>query len=277
MDTEGARAEELRGGINRVVRLRGTVVRPMGRHSAAVHEVLRHLERVGFVGAPRLLTVDQENRTETVSFLEGEVADYPLPQTFTTDKAMRSAAQLLRKLHDALATFTIPAGVDWWLPAVEPGEIVVHGDFAPYNCVLQNGTITGVFDFDTAHPAHRLWDVGYAAYRWVPLVAPSNPDGYGSIESQIRRLPEFCEAYGISELGPVIDNARLRLLVMVKSMRQHAADGHTAFQQHLRDGHDALYLRAIDYLEANRAVLIGERPRGAPVAPVVEHLSLNTM
>ena len=45
---------------------------------------------------------------------------------------------------------------------------------------------------------------------------------------------------------------------MVDSMRQLAADGHPAFQQHLRDGHDTLYLRDVDYLEANRALLIGE-------------------
>jgi aminoglycoside phosphotransferase (APT) family kinase protein len=261
MDSEEPPPTELSGGVNRVVRRAGTVVRPTGPHSAAVHQVLQHLERVGFVGAPKLLAVDRagENPTETVSFLEGDVADYPLPETFTTDRAMRSAAQLLRKLHDALATFVIPAEADWWLPAVEPAELIVHGDFAPYNCVLQDGAVVGVFDFDTAHPAHRLWDVGYAAYRWVPLVAPSNPDGFGTIESQIRRLPEFCAAYGTSDVGGVIDNARRRLLVMVDSMRQLAAAGHAAFQQHLRDGHDVLYLRDVDYLEANRALLIGER------------------
>ena len=43
-------------------------------------------------------------------------------------------------------------------------------------------------------------------------------------------------------------------------MRQLAADGHAALQQHLREGHDALYLRDVDYLETNRALLIGERP-----------------
>jgi Phosphotransferase enzyme family len=258
MDTGSDQSEELTGGVNRVVRVGGTVIRPMGPHSPAVHQVLAHLERVGFVGVPRLIATDNELQTETVSFLDGEVADYPLPPTFTSDGAMLSAALLLRQLHDALETFDIPRGVEWWLPPIEPGEIVVHGDFAPYNCVIVDGRVTGVFDFDTAHPAHRLWDVGYAAYRWVPLVAPTNPDGFGSIESQIRRLPEFCAAYGTSDLGAVVDNARLRLLAMVDSMRELAARGHTAFQQHLRDGHDALYLRDVAYLEEHRSLLIGE-------------------
>lgn len=100
--------EELRGGVNKVVRRGGTVVRPMGRHSCAVHQVLVHLEDVGFDGAPRLLTVDDNAQTETLTYLEGDVADYPLPTAFTSDAAMRSAAQLLRRLHDAMDTFTVP-------------------------------------------------------------------------------------------------------------------------------------------------------------------------
>jgi len=100
--------------------------------------------------------------------------------------------------------------------------------------------------------------VGYAAYRWVPLVAPSNPDGFGTLESQMRRLPEFCDAYGTSDLGAVVDNAHGRLLAMVDNMRDLAARGHTAFQQHLRDGHDTLYLRDVAYLEENRSMLLGE-------------------
>ena len=49
------------------------------------------------------------------------------------------------------------------MPPVEPAEIVIHGDFARYNCVLQDGNVAGVFDFDTAHPAYRLWDVAALA------------------------------------------------------------------------------------------------------------------
>jgi hypothetical protein len=248
----------MQGGVNEVVRIDDTVVRPTGQHSEGVHLVLKHLERVGFSGAPQLIAVDAELRTETLTFLHGETANYPLPSSFTSDTALVSAAELLRELHDALASFPIPAGVDWWLPPVEPAELVVHGDFAPYNCVVNNGRVTGVFDFDTAHPAPRLWDIGYAAYRWVPLVAPTNPDGFGTIESQIRRLRMFGAAYGTSDLGEVVEYARLRLIALVGSMRQFAADGHPAFQQHLRDGHDTLYLEDVAYLAANRSLLVGE-------------------
>ena len=252
VDSEDELVVELRGGVNVVVRRGGSVVRPMGRHSPAVHLVLNHLERVGFVGAPRLLSVDHDTQTETLTFLEGETADYPLPSSFTSDVAMRSAARLLRRFHDAMATFEIPSDATWWLPPVEPAEIVVHGDFAPYNCVVREGVVSAVFDFDTAHPAPRLWDVGYAAYRWVPLVAPTNGDGFGSTADQLRRFPEFCAVYGVSDLVAVIDNAHRRLLAMVDNIRQLAADGNAAFQQHVSQGHDELYLRDAAYLDANR-------------------------
>ena len=52
----------LPGGLaNRgaVVRIGDTVRRPQRRTSPSVHALLRHLETVGFDGAPRFLGVDQ--------------------------------------------------------------------------------------------------------------------------------------------------------------------------------------------------------------------------
>lgn len=239
-----------------MVRRGAVVVRPTGHHSPAVHQVLLHLEQVGFVGSPRLMAVDHDARTETLTFLDGEAGDHPLPDAFTTEAALRSAAELLHRFHDAMEKFQIPPGAAWWLPSVEPTEIVVHGDFAPYNCVLRDGVVTGVFDFDTAHPAPKLWDVGYAAYRWVPLVDPTNPEGFGSFTDQVSRFHSFCGAYGTSDFAGVIDNARARLLAMVESMGRLAADGHPAFQAHIANGHDHLYLNDVAYLAANQERLV---------------------
>jgi len=39
--------------------------------------------------------------------------------------------------------------------------------------VFRKGMPVALIDFDTAHPGPRIWDVAYAAYRFVPLtVAP---------------------------------------------------------------------------------------------------------
>jgi aminoglycoside phosphotransferase (APT) family kinase protein len=248
------------GGVNRVVRRDGTVIRPMGEYSPAVQRVLRHLEAVGFSGVPRVVSVDERERTETLTFLEGETSDYPLSANFRTDEAMMSAARFLARLHDALATFEAPENAVWWRPASPPVETIAHGDFAPYNCVIRNGQVAGVFDFDVAHPASRVSDLAYAAYRWVPLAAVPNPDGFGTPTDQVRRLVLFCAAYGAVDLAEVIDHAHRRLLVMADDIRRRAAGGNAAFQRHLDAGHDALYLNDAAHLRENRTLLITGSP-----------------
>jgi Phosphotransferase enzyme family len=256
--------ERLKGGLNEVIRVGATVIRPTGSHSPAVHALLKHLESglgtsfeasAGFEGAPRLLDVDVDRGTETLSFLVGETTDYPLAEAFRTDRAMISAAKLLRRLHDATTGFD-GSGYSWFLQPRTPFEVICHGDFAPYNCVIRDGEVVGVFDFDTAHPGPRLWDVGYLAYRWVPLVSPLNLDGFGTLADQSRRLPILCEAYGTDQIGEVLDQAHDRLLAMVDSIRSFAAAGHAGFQAHIDEGHDELYLRDARHIADNKTQLL---------------------
>jgi hypothetical protein len=247
--------QRLKGGLNEVIRVRATVIRPTGPHSKAVHALLKHLELVGFVGAPRLLSMDVERLTETLSFLHGETTDYPLAESFRTDQAMVSAAKLMRQLHHATVGFD-SAGHAWFLPSRSPREVICHGDFAPYNCVMRDGEVVGVFDFDTAHPGPRLWDVGYLAYRWIPLVSPLNPDGFGTVVDQARRLPILCEAYGTDRVEEVLDQAHARVLAMVDFIRSFAAAGHAGFQAHIDEGADELYLRDAHHIVDNRAYIL---------------------
>ena len=51
---------------------------PTGPHTAYVHALLRHFERVGFEGAPRALGFDDRGR-EVLTYVEGEPALEPLP------------------------------------------------------------------------------------------------------------------------------------------------------------------------------------------------------
>ena len=86
------------------------------------------------------------------------------------------AAQVLRAYHDASADFLPRAGAVWQWPAREPAQVVCHNDFAPYNLMFEGEELTGVIDFDLASPGPRVWDMGYTAYRFVPLTDPGNPD-----------------------------------------------------------------------------------------------------
>ncbi len=57
-------AERLAGGWGgTVLRTGGTVRRSTGHWTPAVHELLMHLEAVGFDGAPRVFGVDHGNDT----------------------------------------------------------------------------------------------------------------------------------------------------------------------------------------------------------------------
>src|SRR5256884_8900785 len=67
----------LGGNTSTVVRVGDTVRRNVGPWTPAVHALLRHLEYVGFTGAPRALGLDERNR-EVLSYLDGECGSHPL-------------------------------------------------------------------------------------------------------------------------------------------------------------------------------------------------------
>ncbi|MET8866803.1 phosphotransferase [Nonomuraea sp. NPDC004580] len=117
------------GGVNHVVKVAGTVRRPTGPWTPAVHALLRHLAARGFTGAPSVHGVDEQGR-EVLGFVPGETAGHPLPPWARTDEALTGAARLLRRYHDATAGFVPPPGATWYLPPVEPAEVICHGDVA---------------------------------------------------------------------------------------------------------------------------------------------------
>ncbi|NYI05149.1 aminoglycoside phosphotransferase family protein [Allostreptomyces psammosilenae] len=247
--------EVLHGGVNSVVRVGGTVRRPTAPWTPRVHELLTHLHAHGFTAAPRALGFDEDGR-EILSYLDGEVGHPPLAPALRDPGALDSAARGLRALHDATADF-LPGREDGWqFPARAGAEVICHGDFAPYNCVFTDGLLTGVIDFDTAHPASRLWDVAYALYRFAPLTHPDNVENFGGLAEQGARVRAFCDAYGSVLLDPAVraglpEAVADRLRWLVDWMRSEAAAGNAAFQRHLAEGHDALYERDIAHVLAH--------------------------
>ena len=93
------------GQPSRVFRRGDTVLRPAGPWTATVHALLRHLERVGFAGAPRVVGdgYDEQGR-EVLTFIEGTFVD---PHAWSDDQIWH-AGRLLRSLHDATAGFRPP-------------------------------------------------------------------------------------------------------------------------------------------------------------------------
>ena len=87
-----------------VFRVGDTVRRPRKRSAPAVRALLLHLEAVGFDGAPRYLGTDEQSR-EVLSYVEGDVPLPPYPAWSMTDEVLVDVARLLRRFHEATASF----------------------------------------------------------------------------------------------------------------------------------------------------------------------------
>lgn len=247
--------EYLDGGrTNQIVRIGGNVHRPAGEWTPYIHKLLEHIRSRGFSGAPKPLGFDVEGN-EIVSYIAGQVSNYPLSEAASSEEALISAAELLRFYHDATVSFVskLEGNERWLLPAREPVEVVCHGDYAPYNVILEGNRAVAIIDFDTAHPGPRTWDIAYALYRWVPLNNPNNPDGFGSEQEKIDRSCLFCDAYGLSKAsrGGLIATTVERSQCLVDFMQSEADAGNEAFRANIADGHHLAYLADIDYLKAN--------------------------
>ena len=140
---------------------------------------------------------------EVLTYIEGSAGVYPLPEELWSDDVLDQAARLLRRYHDATVGFVPPQDARWQHGVRQPVEVVCHGDVAPYNCIYRAGRIVGLIDFDWAGPGPRLWDLAEAAYRFVPLTDPTNPDTV--VTHQPRRLRRFVEAYGQEWCGGILD------------------------------------------------------------------------
>jgi hypothetical protein len=214
-----------------VVRVGDTVRRPPS--PPAVRALLRHLERVGFDGAPRVLGHDELGR-EVLSWIDGDVAILPYPGWALTDAALVTVADLLRRYHEAVRTFD-PGGLPWptAVPAPYVSGLVGHNDPNLDNVVFRDGRAVALVDFDLAAPGSALWDVAIAARLWVPLRDPDDvPDHRAGRMAERLRL--FADAYGL----PADDRSRLGAAVrathdwcydVVRAGAERGQPGYVAF------------------------------------------------
>jgi len=187
------------GTANRglVLRVGDTVRRPSPAGAGGVHALLRHLEDVGFDGAPRYHGEDEEGR-EVLGFIDGDVPIAPSPAWALTDDALASVAVLLRRYHEAVRSFD-PTAHEWptTVPSPYRGRLVTHNDPNLDNVVFRNGHAVALIDFDLASPGSVIWDTALAARLWVPLRDPSDVPR-DLVPRAGHRLRLFADAYGLS-------------------------------------------------------------------------------
>lgn len=209
------------GRSTRVIRVGETVRRTVGPWTPTVHAYLRHLRSRGFTGAPEVLGIDEEGR-EILSFIAGETfgdtvdAALPIPELpesvrwpepIRSDAALDAAARLLRRLHDAAEGFR-PERPIWreyeW--PMRPGEIVCHGDVAPWNTVYRDGVPVAFIDWDSAHPDLAVMELAGACWDFVPLGPDDSLRAFGFVDGrdQGRRLRFLCDAYAVRDRGVLL-------------------------------------------------------------------------
>lgn len=249
-----AREEELilpGGDMTPVVRVGDTVRRAAGFWTPTIHAFMRHLRASGFDRVPEPLGIDNRGR-EIISLLPGAPATYPLPGFAWTDATLSAVAGTLRAFHDASLGFAPPDDAQWQWPPHEPAQVICHNDFGPYNLMFEDGELIGVIDLDLASPGPRVWDIAYAAYRFVPLTDAANPDTpFLGVRQQARRLAAFCAAYGEPRIQPpdILHAVVAKLRELTAFIQQEAAAGDPAQQAVLARGDVAIYERDIAYIE----------------------------
>ena len=71
--------------------------------------------------APRFLGIDEQGR-ETLSWTDGTPSTLPWPDALRTDDGVAKLGQLLRRFHDAVASFAPAAAAQSGGPVPEPSD-----------------------------------------------------------------------------------------------------------------------------------------------------------
>ena len=179
-----------------VRRIGDTVHRPLGPYSVPVHQLLRHLEKSGFTGSPRVLGTC--GQTEILSYIDGSAGRIPPPEWALTDDALVTVAELLRNYHRHVVAFnpgTIAGnarcrlgGADRLSPTTTPTRRTSSSATAPRS---DRSTST----LPRQAPSPGSW-LSQAAF-WAPLLDPrdvvDSRHGRG-----IRRFRLLLDSYGAS-------------------------------------------------------------------------------
>jgi hypothetical protein len=241
------------GNMNDATRVGDTVRRRAGPWTPAVHALLRFLEKAAFE-APRVRGVDEQGR-EVLEYVEGDAYTgwpEPAPDWVTDDDRLAEAARHLRRYHDLVETFDAPAGAHWRLVAPTAQEIICHNDWAPWNALFRERHFAVMLDWDMAGPGTRLWDVTNSAYSWVPLYSGRRQL---DINKQARGLRLFCDAYGLSDRGSLLDVLKKRTLFVAEFVDEQARLGDKGAVKLAGWGVPARMKREALYQEEHRAVL----------------------
>ena len=212
------------GNMGSPVKRGARVYKELTPASENVHALLQYVRSRGLDWVPESIELDLKKKKHVLGYIEGFVP-HESPSWLFDRSLIIEVATKLRDWHDATTGF-VPMNDCWSLPASGPQEVICHNDFAPYNCVFSTDRkLNGVIDFDTCSPGIRLWDISYAAYRFVPLAPNSHEMDYREYSpftnlEMLDRLECFLESYarldfrGVYTATEVISVLQRRLIAL---------------------------------------------------------------
>jgi aminoglycoside phosphotransferase (APT) family kinase protein len=177
---------------------RGVVTRPASAWTPTVHAFLRYLRGRGLTCVPEPIAV--EGDVERLVVIEGDAGGDSWAHQHS-EAGVRSAARLLRRIHDASIGWVPPSDAVFCASHVGFAVQTVwcHGDVGPWNMVWRGDEAVGLFDWDFLHRGPRLDDVAYAL-QWF---APARNDElaltwhhFPTVPDRSARVRAFLEAYG---------------------------------------------------------------------------------
>lgn len=207
------------------------VLRPARPWTPTVHALLAHLRAQGLTCVPEPIGI--EGDVEGVSLLPGDSGGDAWKHQHN-EAGLRSAARLLREVHDATRGWVPPDDATWCVPAYDPGvtaEVICHGDPGPWNMVWNGDEAVGLIDWDFAHPGVELDDVAYALEYFAPFRSDDHAcdpvDGHRFPEPPDRRarVRAFAEAYGLGSTVGLVDRVIARQGTTIDHVRDLAGQG----------------------------------------------------
>ena len=216
------------------------VLRPVRPWTATIHALLQHLRREGLTTVPEPVGIQGD--VEAVRFIPGDSGADAWQHQLDAE-GVRSAARLLREVHEASRGFPQADRATWAIPPQPGSDVICHGDPGPWNMVWDGPRAIGLIDWDLAHPGPAIGDVAYAMEYFTPFrsdeFACDCADGhhFSAPPDRRARLSAFASAYGLETTVGLVDRVIDRQAATITHV-QDLAERHVQPQQSwVEEGH----------------------------------------
>jgi aminoglycoside phosphotransferase (APT) family kinase protein len=232
-----------------------TVTRRAGPQSRTVHSFLRHIRAQGLDCVPEPLSLN--GGTETLRYIDGDSGGDGW-QHQHDERGLRSAARLLRNIHDASVDWQPAADAVFDAPPGNHGnQVYCNGDPGPWNFVWRNGEAVALLDWDFLHPAPRLDDVAYALLWFAPMrddEACLRWHHFSEVPDRRARIHAFLDAYGMMASFDVAQAVINRRHETIEHVRFLADQGVEPQRTWVAEGSLEEEAAEINWIEANRSL-----------------------